>query len=117
MTPARRRDPGKYPHIPMRAGEAIPVARQWLPWHIAPMSDELKEFVHERFRRTDGKLDQLIELSTGFAQRLGSLEQQLASLRTDFAHLREDFVRIEHRLDRLDARVERIEQRLNLVEA
>ena len=51
------------------------------------MTDELKEFVHERFRRTDGKLDQLIELSTGFALRLGSLEQQLAALRTDFAHL------------------------------
>jgi hypothetical protein len=64
------------------------------------MSDELKEFVHERFRRTDSKLDQLIELSTGLTQRLGSVEQQLASLRTDFAHLREDFVRIEHRLDR-----------------
>jgi hypothetical protein len=76
-----------------------PVARKFRSWQIAGMSDELKEFVHERFRRTDSKLDQLIELSTGFA------------------HLREDFVRIEHRLDRLDTRVERIEQRLGLVEA
>jgi septal ring factor EnvC (AmiA/AmiB activator) len=86
-------------------------------WQIGVMADDIKEFVHERFRRTDGKLDQLIELCTGLAQRLGSVEQQLASLRTDFAHLREDVVRLEHRLDRIDSRVARIEIRLDLVEA
>jgi chromosome segregation ATPase len=81
------------------------------------MTDDLKEFVHERFRRSDAKLDRLIELMAEFSLRLGSLEQQVAALRTDFAHLREDFVRLERRLDSLDARVERIERRLDLVEA
>jgi hypothetical protein len=71
------------------------------------MTDELREFVHERFRRTDGKLDHVIELLGAFALRLGSMEQQMASLRTDFAYLREDFVRLDHPLDRLDTRVER----------
>jgi septal ring factor EnvC (AmiA/AmiB activator) len=79
------------------------------------MSDDLKEFVHERFRRTDAKLDRLIELMANFALRLGSLEQQVASLRTDLAHLREDLVRIDRRLDSVDSRVERIERRLDLV--
>ena len=56
------------------------------------MTEDLKDLVHERFRRTDAKLDQMIELFSGFAQRLGSVEQQVASLRTDVAQLREDLV-------------------------
>ena len=56
------------------------------------MTEDLKDLVHERFRRTDAKLDHMIEQFSGFAQRLGSVGQQVASLRTDFAHLREDLV-------------------------
>ena len=54
------------------------------------MPDDIREFVHERFRRPDDKLDKVIELLTGFAERLNSLERQVAGLRVDFAHLRED---------------------------
>jgi archaellum component FlaC len=64
------------------------------------MADDLREFVHERFRRTDEKLDKLVELMTGFAKRLNSLERQVAGLRVDFAHLREDIARMDHRMDR-----------------
>jgi hypothetical protein len=74
------------------------------------MADDLREFVHERFRRTDEKLDKLVELMTGFAERLNSLERQVAGLRVDFAHLREDIARMD------DARLERIERRLDLVD-
>ena len=80
------------------------------------MTDDLREFVHERFRRTDEKLDKVIELLTGFAHRMNFLEQQVTGLRVDFAHLREDFVRIEHRLDRTDARYDLIARRLELIE-
>ena len=80
------------------------------------MAEDLREFAHERFRRTDEKLDKLIELMMGFAQRLNSLEQQVAGLRVDFAHLREDFVRIEHRMGRSDAKLDLIMRRLELVD-
>jgi septal ring factor EnvC (AmiA/AmiB activator) len=81
------------------------------------MVDDLKEFVHERFRRTDEKLDKVVELLAGFALRLGSVERQVAGLRVDFAQLREDLVRIERRIDSSDAKLERIEKRLDLVGA
>jgi hypothetical protein len=80
------------------------------------MTEDIREFVHERSRRTDEKLDKVVELLTGFAPRLNSLEQQVAGLRVDFAHRREDLVRIEHRLDRTDARLNHIERRLELVD-
>ncbi len=73
------------------------------------MSDDLKEFVHERFRRTDAKLDRLIELMANFALRLGFLEQQVASLRTDFAHLREDFAHLREDLVRIDRRLDSVD--------
>ena len=85
--------------------------------YVWEMADDLKEFVHERFRRTDEKLDKMIELLGGFTLRLASVERQVAGLRVDFAQLREDVVRIEHRIDSADARLERIERRLDLVNA
>ena len=75
---------------------------------------DLKEFVHQRFGRTDAKLDRLIELVGGMAERLASTEKQIAGLRVDFAHMREDLVRVDHRLDAFGERLERIERRLEL---
>lgn len=72
------------------------------------MTDEpnIKELVHERFSRTDAKLDRLIELVGGIADRLASAEKQIAGLRVDFAHMREDLVRVDHRLDGFGKRLE-----------
>ncbi|KAB2918481.1 MAG: hypothetical protein F9K29_07900 [Hyphomicrobiaceae bacterium] len=64
------------------------------------MADDLKEFVHERFRRTDEKLDRVIELLGDLRMRIGILEQQGASL--------------SNRIDRMESRLERIERRLDL---
>jgi hypothetical protein len=80
------------------------------------MVDEpgLKEFVHERFGRTDAELDRLVELVGGPTERLASAEKQVACLRVDFAHMREDLVRVGHRLDAFGKRLERTERRSEL---
>jgi hypothetical protein len=75
---------------------------------------DIKEFIHERFARADAKLDRLIELVGGIADRLASAEKQIAGLRVDFAHMREDLVRVDHRLDAFGKRLDRIERRLEL---
>jgi uncharacterized membrane protein len=70
----------------------------------------LRDFVHERFRRTDEKLDRVLEMLGMIVQRLGSLETQGAQMRADL-------VRVEHRLDGFEARLARIEKRLELQDA
>ena len=53
------------------------------------MTDDLREFVHERFRRTDEKLDKVIELLDGLASA-EFLERRWPDCASKFAHLRED---------------------------
>lgn len=74
------------------------------------MTDEqenVRDFVAERFRRTDEKLDRLLEAVGTVTARLASLENQVVALR-------QDFVRLEHRVDGFDGRLSRIERRLEL---
>ena len=78
---------------------------------------DLKEFVHERFRRADEKADRILTILNDMVERFGSLEKQVAGLRVDFAHLREDLVRVDQRLDKFDVRLGRIEKRLELADA
>lgn len=71
---------------------------------------DLREFIHERFRKTDEKLDCALDYMVTVIERLGSLEKQAAGLR-------EDVARLDHRLDGFEKRLARIEKRLDLVEA
>jgi archaellum component FlaC len=73
-------------------------------------TDDLKEFVHERFRRTDEKLDKVIDYLIGLRDRVGRVEVNTAQIQVTLA---------EHssRMDRIESRLERIEKRLDLVEA
>ena len=73
-------------------------------------NDNVRDFVAERFRRTDEKLDRILEAVETVTARLASLENQVAALR-------QDFVRLEHRVDGFDARLSRIERRLELKDA
>jgi archaellum component FlaC len=79
-----------------------------LYWDMA--TDDLKEFVHERFRRTDEKLDKVIDYLIGLRDRVGRVEVNTAQIQVTLA---------EHssRMDRIESRLERIEKRLDLVEA
>jgi hypothetical protein len=76
---------------------------------IFRMSEELKEFILERFRRADEKLDRVLDVLIDLCDRVGLVEQRvgLAEQRT---------ARIEQRLGGIETRIERIEVRLGLVE-
>ena len=70
---------------------------------------DIKEFVHERFRPVDEKLDRLADYMVTMIDRLSSLGKQAAGLR-------EDVARLDHRLDGFEKRLGRIEKRLDLSE-
>jgi hypothetical protein len=53
------------------------------------MADDLREFVHERFRRSDEKLDRVIELLVAMAGRLSSIEARMTSLEASIVHVHE----------------------------
>jgi hypothetical protein len=67
------------------------------------MADDLKEFVHERFRRTDEKLDKVLEV--------------LVEMRTTQAGMLQILSAHDNHLLRIEGRLDRIEKRLDLVDA
>jgi hypothetical protein len=67
------------------------------------MADDLKEFVHERFRRTDEKLDKVLEV--------------LVEMRTTEAGMLQILAALDARQLRMEARLDRIERRLELADA
>ena len=67
------------------------------------MPDDLKEFVHERFRRTDEKLDKVLEV--------------LVEMRTTEAGMLQILAALDARQLRMEARLDRIERRLDLADA
>jgi hypothetical protein len=85
-------------------GSATEAARGRVAKEIEP---DLKEFVHERFRRTDEKLDRLIDYMVTMIERQASVERQTVGLR-------EDVARLDGRMDRIDRWLDRIEKRLDL---
>jgi ribosome-associated translation inhibitor RaiA len=74
----------------MRQGRALAVA------------DDLREFVHERFRRTDEKLERILAV--------------LVELRTTQAGILQILAALDNRDLRTDQRLDRIEARLELVD-
>ncbi len=77
--------------------------RSLVCYAAAVMADDLKEFVHERFRRTDEKLDKLFDV--------------VAEMRTTQAGMLQILAAIDARQLRMEARLDRIEKRLDLVDA
>lgn len=69
----------------------------------------LREFIHERFRVVDTKLDRVIADVSDLKQRMTAVEIQVGQLVTAGGRLNE-------RLDRLDVRLDWIERRLDLVD-
>lgn len=73
--------------------------------------DNARGFVAERFpRRTDEKLDRLLEGQGQQAARLSAIEEKQGFIFRGIA-------RIDARLDSLDRRVDRIERRLDIADA
>jgi hypothetical protein len=66
------------------------------------MSDDRKEFVRERFRRTGEKLDEFLAV--------------LVELRTTQAGILQILAAIDNRDLRTDQRLDRVEKRLDLVD-
>jgi hypothetical protein len=66
------------------------------------MADDLREFVHERFRRTDEKLERILAV--------------LVELRTTQAGILQILAALDNRDLRTDQRLDRIEARLELVD-
>jgi hypothetical protein len=73
------------------------------------MSDELKEFIHERFRRADEKLDlvlaELFELKT----RVGRIELSLGQMHMTLEH--------SNRMDRIEGRIDTLAKRYSIANA
>jgi hypothetical protein len=66
------------------------------------VADDLREFVHERFRRTDEKLERILAV--------------LVELRTTQAGILQILAALDNRDLRTDQRLDRIEARLELVD-
>jgi flagellar capping protein FliD len=81
----------------------------------------IADFVHERFRRIDGKLDRILDAIETLTRRQSSLEARMTALEQNqahgFAHLHERIDLMQGQLDKVNERLGRIEKRLDLVEA
>lgn len=76
-------------------------------------SSDLKDFVHERFRKTDEKLDRALMELSAIGRRLTSIEARITTVDHNVAHVHERIDVMQHQLDDFS----RIEKRLDLVEA
>jgi hypothetical protein len=66
------------------------------------MADDLREFVHERFRRTDEKLDKILAV--------------LVELRTTETGVLQILAALDARQLRMETRLDRMETRLGMVD-
>jgi uncharacterized coiled-coil protein SlyX len=81
------------------------------------MADDSKDFVHERFRFMDAKLDRLLASSEATTVRLASIERRLTSLEGSVVEGHERMDGMQRQLDSFGRRLERIERRLELSDA
>jgi hypothetical protein len=75
-----------------------------------------EEFIHERYRKTDAKLDDVVKTQREVLLRLGRLEQGQGRIRRDQGGDAETVAHVQVQLDRVDERVQRIEKRLDLID-
>jgi predicted nucleic acid-binding Zn-ribbon protein len=78
--------------------------------HALALLREMREESRAFWRRSDEKLDRLIENVADLKRRMTSVEVQVAQLHGDFAGQ-------SARIDRIETRLGRIERRLDLVGA
>ena len=76
----------------------------------------MEEFVHERYRKTDAKLDDVLEVQREMLLRLGRLEVGQGRLRRDQGSDAETIAHVQVELDQMADRVRRIERRLQLAD-
>jgi archaellum component FlaC len=79
--------------------------------------DIIKDFVHERFRRIDEKLDKVLAASETTIARLASIENRMTSLESSVVHVHERLDGVQKQLDHTGGRLDRIERRIDLADA
>lgn len=72
----------------------------------------LREFIHERFRVVDTKLDRVIADVGDLKQRMTAVEAQIVATRRDIISVEEAVAHQSARLDLIETRLYRIERRL-----
>lgn len=81
------------------------------------MVDQPKDFVHERFRHLDAKLDKLLAGSEATNVRLASMERRFTGLEGSVVEVHERMDGVQKQLDGIGRRLDRIERRLELSDA
>ena len=81
------------------------------------MADDIKDFVHERFRRIDEKLDRILTAGEATTVRLASIESRMTSLEASIVHVHERMDGMQKQLDHVGGRLDRIERRIDLVDS
>lgn len=81
---------------------------------LATHFNALEEFIHERYRRTDARFDEVLKTQREVLLRLGRLEQGQGRIRRDQGGDAETIAHVQVQLDQMAERVDRIEKRLDL---
>ena len=81
------------------------------------MADDIKDFVHERFRNLDAKLDRILATSDTTTVRLASIERRITALEGSVVEVHERMDGMQGQLDGIGRRLDRIERRLELSDA
>jgi hypothetical protein len=81
------------------------------------MAEDIKEFVHERFRNMDAKLDRVLAGNEATNVRLASIERRLTSLEGAVVEVLGRMDGTQGQLDRFGRRLDRIDRRLELSDA
>jgi predicted nucleic acid-binding Zn-ribbon protein len=78
------------------------------------MADDPKDFVHERFRHIDAKLDRILASNEATNVRLTAMERRITGLEGAIVEVHERMDGMQGRLDGIGRRLDRIERRLEL---
>jgi predicted nucleic acid-binding Zn-ribbon protein len=81
------------------------------------MTGDPRDFVHERFRHIDAKLDRILASNEATNVRLTSMERRLTALDGSIVEVHERMDGMQGQLDSIGRRLDRIERRLELSDA
>jgi hypothetical protein len=77
---------------------------------------DLREFVHERYRRADAKLDRMLDAIADLAGRQNETTQALLTLARGHVTDAETLARQQVQIDRLWKEIDRINRRLEITD-